>query len=260
MITGFTLPMNIGDQQWKRVYDEELHYNSGLISRKSFQEWIFDTFPEGGEGKSALDISCGNGRNMRFLHEYGFDGRGFDLIPKAVANTQRLLEEKCGLESRLTGEIVLPGDVRDSFPFPGKYDLQLAYAVFHLIDQAEDMTVYEGIQNAFSELKKHAAPEGLIYTYFRGDGQLALTPDIGEVIESPGTPLGGSTYRVNAPGGIEHNFTWHLFTVPEIYHLAEESGLSLCNPPKPVHQKDGPESKAGIKERFNYEVIMRPLD
>jgi SAM-dependent methyltransferase len=237
--------MTQGDIQWAKIYQSIVDVpTEPRCSVKPFLEKYFPNV----NGQTALDAGCGTGRNLTYLLSKGFKAFGFDFIPEAVEHTK----EQLGIDLEEASRVVKVGDLRERFPFDGPFDLVVAYGCIHNIEARANQTAYQGIQNAFSEIAR--VLDGIAYVWVKSPKQLEVG-HLGEVIEDPGVEGGGKTYRVESSGK-ENGLSWHIFTKPELYALVQQSGLDMMAEPKEVHSVSG--RKAGIKDRWNWEIILKP--
>ena len=68
---------------------------------------------------SALDVGCGEGQDIAFLCECGYETTGLDFVPDAISKAEKLLEAR-NLQAQLHA-----GDLRDR-NWSAQYDLVLA--------------------------------------------------------------------------------------------------------------------------------------
>jgi tellurite methyltransferase len=104
--------------RWNRIYaGEDYYYGSdpGPVARRAVR-YHRAYLPEGG---TALDAGCGEGQDLAFLAESGYQAVGLELTPEGVRKSSRLLERRA-----LRAEIVAQ-DLRD-LDRSRRYDLVLA--------------------------------------------------------------------------------------------------------------------------------------
>ncbi|WP_309571814.1 class I SAM-dependent methyltransferase [Deinococcus sp.] len=128
-----TLDGLFGDGSDWTKRDEQDHW-AGLFSRPdhpltsdlpdaNLVDWRARGLLSGGEGKTALDIGCGLGRNTRYFARQGYRATGIDLSPYAVKEARERSGE--------SGATFTECDVlRDPIP-GGPYDVVYDSGCFH---------------------------------------------------------------------------------------------------------------------------------
>jgi len=116
--TDAQVPVDAEQQRWSRIYAGPGYYygsEPGPVARRAVR-YHRPYLPQGG---TALDVGCGEGQDLAFLAEQGYDATGIELTPEGAAKARRLLENR-GLRAE-----VLRQDVRD-LDLSRRYDLVLA--------------------------------------------------------------------------------------------------------------------------------------
>jgi SAM-dependent methyltransferase len=105
-------------QRWSRIYGGDEYYygdEPGPVARRAVR-YHRPYLPRGG---TALDAGCGEGQDLAFLAERGYQVTGIDFTADGAAKAQRLLRDR-----GLTGE-VMHQDLRE-LDRSRQYDLVLA--------------------------------------------------------------------------------------------------------------------------------------
>ncbi len=95
----------------------------------------------------ALDLGCGDGKNILFLEDSGWTVDGLDVSRVAIDAVSRRVRRYYGDDLPLKGKIV-QGDVVDYHSVPGRYDLVVAYGLYHCLNDAEIAAVHEEVTRA----------------------------------------------------------------------------------------------------------------
>ncbi|MFI5311746.1 MAG: class I SAM-dependent methyltransferase, partial [Gemmatimonadales bacterium] len=171
--------------------------------------YLFDQLLRGrvAPGMRILDAGCGNGRNVVYLLQAGYEVFGADANPAAIAQVRQLA-------ARLAP--ALPADnfrveSLGALSFPKRFaDVVICSAVLHF---ASDDTEFNGMLHGCWEALK---PEGLFFC--------RLASSIG--LDGRGESLGGRRYRL--PDRSER----YLVDEPLLMALTTELGGELVDPLK----------------------------
>lgn len=129
--------MNLKTKEWNASYqnrdnflfyphEEVIRFVSNYIRRKIGSDRYIDIH-RGPASPKVIDLGCGIGRHVKFLHEYGLDAVGIDLSNAAV-NTAQAHFSSQNL-SHLSRRLVV-GDLMH-MPFPdGFFDYAVSHGVF----------------------------------------------------------------------------------------------------------------------------------
>jgi SAM-dependent methyltransferase len=104
--------------RWSRAFSGAEYYygeDAGPVARRTVR-YHRAVMPRGG---TALDAGCGEGQDLAFLAERGYEATGIEFTPPGAEKARRLVAER-GLQAR-----VLQQDLRSLDPTP-QYDLVLA--------------------------------------------------------------------------------------------------------------------------------------
>jgi SAM-dependent methyltransferase len=163
--------------------------------------YVFDQLLRGRIGKQAriLDAGCGHGRNLVYLMREGFDVRGVDADPLAIAATR---EQARALAPRLAPDRFVVSPVERMTVFgDGAFDVVIASALLHFArDEAQWWAMVH-------EMWRVLAPNGMLFT------RLAAT--IGH--ESSVIPIGNRRFLL--PDGSTR------FLVDEAFLMDATAGL-----------------------------------
>ena len=116
--TDAAQPVDAELLRWRRIYHGESYYygeEPGPVARRAVR-YHRAFMPRGG---TALDAGCGEGQDLAFLAERGYEATGVDFTEEGTAKARRLVAAR-GLEAE-----VLQGDLRD-LDAARRYDLVLA--------------------------------------------------------------------------------------------------------------------------------------
>jgi SAM-dependent methyltransferase len=170
--------------------------------------YLFDQLLKGrfDERPRVLDAGCGDGRNLRYLLEHGFQCWGVDRDPGAVAHVRRLAQSDGGDASASRYQV----SGLDHLPFEdASFDAVICSAVLHFADDAAHF------ETMVAELWRVMAPGALFFA--------RLASNIGlEAVIGPGGR------RVRLPDGSDR------FVVDEamLLTLTERLGGRLADPLK----------------------------
>lgn len=161
-------------------------------------------------GTRIADLGSGNGRNLIYLSQVGFDPVGVELNPAGVAATKKHLE-KMGLR----GEAVV-GDVNVLPLAASSFDSAISRRVFDYSDDEE-------AEKKFYEASRILKNGSLFFLSARSIEQPAKANE--EMLTE--NPLGGKTFLVKS--GSEQGVKQHYFTRAELEQLAEKSGFEVLS-------------------------------
>lgn len=74
---------------WAQIFLRPDHPLNSDLPDANLPHWLKRGLLSGGEGRSALDIGCGLGRNTRWLARQGYQATGIDISPYAVGEARR---------------------------------------------------------------------------------------------------------------------------------------------------------------------------
>ena len=106
--------------KWSAIYaGPNYHYgfDAGPVARRAIR--YVQPLHAGRSTPSALDVGCGEGQDIAFLCECGYQTTGLDFVPDAISKAEKLLEAR-QLQADLHA-----GDLRD-WNWNAQYDLVLA--------------------------------------------------------------------------------------------------------------------------------------
>lgn len=95
----------------------------------------------------ALDVGCGDGKDIVYLEDLEWDVTGIDICTTAIEKIQTRAERHFGSSYKLRSK-VLRIDATQYIYEESKYDLVLAYGLYHCLDDEELKIVHEGIVKA----------------------------------------------------------------------------------------------------------------
>ena len=103
------------------------------------------------QGRIAMDLGCGTGRNSLYLAEHGFTVYAIDIVPDLISRLQRKAEA-AGMGSRL---LAICGSVCDPWPAPdGAVEVAIDTFCYKHLMESEDRAAYR------SELARVLKPGG----------------------------------------------------------------------------------------------------
>lgn len=112
-----------GREHWQGLFSRPDHPLNSALPDANLVEWTRRGLLPQGEGRAALDLGCGLGRNSRWLALQGYRVTGIDLSPYAVAEAVRRTED--------LGVTFVEADIlREKLP-GGPYDLVYDSGCFH---------------------------------------------------------------------------------------------------------------------------------
>lgn len=95
----------------------------------------------------ALDVGCGDGKNLVFLESKGWTVTGIDINSVAVAGVEKRARQHFGDGYELRSRIAR-ADARN-YDYPSDaFDLVVAYGLYHCLDDAAVAEVHRGITNS----------------------------------------------------------------------------------------------------------------
>lgn len=103
---------------WARIFGQPDHPLNTDLPDANLVTWSRRGLLPGGEGRAALDIGCGLGRNTRWLARQGYRATGIDLSPYAVS---RARERSSNIGASFTECDVLREEIPGG-PFDFVYD------------------------------------------------------------------------------------------------------------------------------------------
>ena len=106
--------------QWSAIYaGPNYHYgfDAGSVARRAIR--YARPLSRAGSTPSALDVGCGEGQDLAFLCECGYQSTGLDFVPDAIEKARKLVAARA-LKAELHA-----GDLRD-WNWNREYDLVLA--------------------------------------------------------------------------------------------------------------------------------------
>lgn len=65
-------------------------FDAGTVARRAVRYH----YPPQGVKPTALDIGCGEGQDLAFLSQSGYEATGIDFVPEAIEKAERLLKER----------------------------------------------------------------------------------------------------------------------------------------------------------------------
>lgn len=176
-------------------------------------------------GRRVADLGGGNGRNLIYLSQAGYEPIGVELTPQGAQATKKHLE-KLGLKS----EVVI-GNI-NTLPFDNaSFESAISRRVFDYSDDAE-------AREKFQEAARILKPNALMFLSVRSAEQ---APKSNETLEFE-NQYGGKTFLVES--GSEKGAKQHYFTEAELRYLAEDSGFEVLKlQPRAYRGKNDNENK-----------------
>lgn len=111
------------DDPWRRIFSQEDHPLNSDLPDANLVAWRERGLLPIGEGRTALDLGCGLGRNTHWLAEQGYQATGIDLSAYAI--------EWARQRSAETAVTFVEGDVlREPIP-GGPFDVVYDSGCFH---------------------------------------------------------------------------------------------------------------------------------
>ncbi len=95
----------------------------------------------------ALDLGCGDGKNIVYLEDNGWTVTGVDISGLAIAAIKKRIRRYYGYDRPLAADVV-KCDVADYGCTPDEYDLVVAYGLYHCLADHEVMAVHQKIMQA----------------------------------------------------------------------------------------------------------------
>lgn len=95
----------------------------------------------------ALDIGCGDGKDIVFLEDHGWTATGIDIASRAIDGTKRRIAEHFGSGHSSLANISRFDAVRYDYP-DAQYDLVVAYGLYHCLDDEALAIVHRGAVRA----------------------------------------------------------------------------------------------------------------
>lgn len=100
-----------------------------------------------GKPGRALDIGCGDGKDIVFLDDRGWFVNAFDINRVAVANVEKRVAQYFGPRHRLRGEVFVADASKYAYSSE-EYDLVVAYGLYHCLDDDRLAEVHRGVVQA----------------------------------------------------------------------------------------------------------------
>lgn len=91
----------------------------------------------------ALDIGCGDGKNLVFLEDQGWEVTGVDINSLAVSGARKRYLSHFGQQSQMRGRVDRADAVTYNYPTE-EYDLVVAYGLYHCLDDKSLHRVHDG--------------------------------------------------------------------------------------------------------------------
>jgi SAM-dependent methyltransferase len=92
----------------------------------------------------ALDVGCGDGKDFVFLEDAAWTVDGFDICSVAIDKIQLRIDAHFGRPYKLRSKAIRADATKYNYP-TSKYDLALAYGLYHCLDDDELSIVHNGI-------------------------------------------------------------------------------------------------------------------
>lgn len=219
---------NLQYQKWNSIYADHKYFygqEPGPVARRAVR-YHRPLCPSGG---TALDVGCGEGQDLAFLAECGYQATGVDFTEHGVAKTRRLLEQR-HLQAQ-----VLQCDARQH-DFVHQYNLVIA------VNSLQFMGAAAG--DCLARVMDAVAPGGIIglSLFARDENIMPLRDDIfyltlpelmarfqnGGSASDSGAPSDGDAASENAGSGhskIWSSKTWQMLEAAQLWqwsHAAEE--------------------------------------
>ena len=168
----------------------------------------------------ALDVGCGDGKNLVYLERRGWVVDGIDISPLAISATQ---QRAASSGHNLRGEIRCGTACTSSFRLH-HYELAIAYGLYHCLTDSE-------VEFVHCNLARSLKPGGLFaFAAFNDDlpvpsdhgtGQIYLRPKQHILTLVAGWEIVAIQYGEISESHLplvqehRHSLTWGLFRVPE---------------------------------------------
>ncbi len=252
------------DQLHKTIWHPDNNFGGDIGPRQMVREFIERYGPK--LGKRALEHACGNGRNLQYLLELGYDAYGFDYSHNALRN----------LYARFKNDPEAMKRVRlgttSKIPFPdGSFDFVCAHGglfqgEMSTFDGDDRKTFFGGVLKAFQEIHRVLRDGGYASCALRSiehplegvvldtDSYVMKTP------EGEKTIMTGPTCLLVDGSGRGHNI-WHYFTTDEIFQLAENPyyRFSIIDLKSDVFRSDTTSKYFNQHPKHDWIVTMRKL-
>lgn len=165
------------------------------------------------QSMKVLDAGCGEGRNLMYFLNSGFDVYGIDQNPQAIGILKFLAASK---RPELDEQHFVVGDIA-VLPFePSSFDLIIASAVLHFARN------HHHFKKMFQELTRCLRPAGILF--------IRMTSNIG--LSSPPEDLGEGRFALL--DGTER----YLLQKPLLDELMQQHKLEFIEPLKTVNVSD----------------------
>jgi cyclopropane fatty-acyl-phospholipid synthase-like methyltransferase len=115
----------------------------------------------------ALDLGCGTGTNSIYLAQHGWDTRGVDFVPRAVAMAKRKAAAAHASPQILVGDVTRLKELG----IGGEYGLVLDLGCFHSIPDARRDAYVEGVTMA-----ARTGATFLLFCFVRGEKASRVGP------------------------------------------------------------------------------------
>jgi tellurite methyltransferase len=181
--------------RWSRTFAGEEYYygeDPGLVARRAVR-YHRPFLPR---GRAALDAGCGEGQDLAFLAEQGYEAVGVDFTPEGVRKSRRLLQQR-GLRAE-----VLRQDIKD-LDASRRYDLVLAVNSLQFMGARAPLCL--------SRLMEAVAPGGII-----GLSLFARNPD------QP--PVAGTLFFTTLEELLERFSNWQMLEAAKLWQWNARSG------------------------------------
>jgi SAM-dependent methyltransferase len=190
-------------ENWEKVYSEvfggQWYPDEGVVrftARFLQRRMGIDAYEKKRKVGRVLDAGCGNGRNIMFFAEQGFDVWGLDISEKAVEIAGAWIASK-GLKAHLEA-----GDITKNLPFKNSFfDVVVSLEVL-------DHIPISGAKRIMEEIDRILAGNGYIYITLRSTEDSEC---------GRGEKVGNNTYVLQE--GYEKGIIQHFFDFKDVEEL-----------------------------------------
>lgn len=209
----FKFQEDVVKTQWDKRYKEEHPYKEAQPKECVLE--FFEKYGNEPRGGKVLDLGCGNGRNLRYIVESGFETYGIDISEKGLGQLKETLKQK-----NLSADIK-----KGSFynlPYKDKiFDRVISINVFQHND-------WKGAEKSFAEASRVLKNNGLFLLSVR-----SLSRELPE--DRKDIPDKGVTFIPKE--GTKAGIMLHHYSKEEIEELAAKNSLEILDIKEKIREK-----------------------